>query len=148
MPGLICIFWHIFIVNHINNKFPKHQEFVDLLWCSKLCFSPISYICPYKMLSLYLSFLWKILWKNKICTVKIFHIININRILVIIFMLLEKRLFVLFILKLFHTTSIWLSFHCPIINLKFDFGGITGFQKHKAQNEKIQSTCIFKECNH
>jgi hypothetical protein len=36
--------------------------------------------------------------KNKVCVVKIIHIININRILVI-FMVLEKSLFVLFILK-------------------------------------------------
>jgi hypothetical protein len=37
--------------------------------------------------------------KNKICTVTIIHIININRILVVIFMVLEKSLFVLFILN-------------------------------------------------
>jgi hypothetical protein len=60
MPGLIYIFWHIFIVNYINNTFPKYQEFVDLLWCSKLYFSQISYIFPYKFLSLYVPFLWKI----------------------------------------------------------------------------------------
>jgi hypothetical protein len=48
MPGLVYIFWHIFIVNYINNKFLKYKEFVNVLWCSKLYFSPISYICPYK----------------------------------------------------------------------------------------------------
>jgi hypothetical protein len=41
----------------------------------------------------------KNLMKNKICAVKIIDIININRILVVIFMVLEKSLFVLFILK-------------------------------------------------
>jgi hypothetical protein len=94
MPGLIYIFWHIFIVNNINNKFLKYKELVNVLWCSKQYFSPISYICPYKFLSLYLSFLWKIEWKIKICAVKIIHFININRASVVILMILEKSLFV------------------------------------------------------
>jgi hypothetical protein len=92
MPGLIYIFWHIFIGNYINNKFLKYQEFVNLLWYSKLYFSPISYICPYQFLSLYLPFVWKIEWKIKICKVNIIHFININRTLVVIFMILEKSL--------------------------------------------------------
>jgi hypothetical protein len=29
-------FWHIFIVDYTNNKLLKYQEFVNLLWCSKL----------------------------------------------------------------------------------------------------------------
>jgi hypothetical protein len=101
MPGLIYIFWHIFIAYYtcINNRFLKYQEFVNLLWCSKLYFSPISYICPYKFLSLYLPFLWKIEWKIKICAVKLIHFININRTLVVIFMILEKSLFVSSVLK-------------------------------------------------
>jgi hypothetical protein len=31
MPGLICIFWHIFTVIYINNKFLKYWELVNLL---------------------------------------------------------------------------------------------------------------------
>ena len=99
MPGLIYIFWHIFIVNYVNNKFPKYQEFVGRPRCSKLYFSAISYICPCKFLSLYLTFSWKIEWKIKICAVRIIHMIKINRILVVIFMDLEKSSFVLFILN-------------------------------------------------
>jgi hypothetical protein len=41
----------------------------------------------------------KNLMKNKICAVKIIDIININRILVVIFMVLEKKI-VLFILNI------------------------------------------------
>jgi hypothetical protein len=94
MPGLIYIFWHIFIVNDRNKKFQKYEDFVNVLWCSKHYFPPISCICPYKFLSLYLPFLWKIEWKIEICAVKIIHFININRTSVVIFMILEKSLFV------------------------------------------------------
>jgi hypothetical protein len=41
----------------------------------------------------------KIEWKIKICTVKIAHFINISRTLVVIFMILEKSLFVSSVLK-------------------------------------------------
>jgi hypothetical protein len=99
MPGLVYIFWHIFIANYINSKFLKYWEFVNVLWCSKLYFSPISYICPYKFLSLYLQFLLKFEWKIEICSVKIIHFININMNLVVIFMILKKSLFVSSVLK-------------------------------------------------
>jgi hypothetical protein len=95
----IYIFWHIFIVNDKNNKFLKYYAFVNVLWCSKLYFSPISYICPYKFLSLYMPFLLNIEWKIEICSVKIIHFININIILVVIFVILKKSLFVSFVLK-------------------------------------------------
>jgi hypothetical protein len=65
MHGLIYIFWHVFILNHINNKFQKYRDIVNIQWCSKLYFSPISYICPYKFLSLYLPYLWRNEWKIK-----------------------------------------------------------------------------------
>jgi hypothetical protein len=94
MPGLIYIFWHIFTVNNINNTFLKYKELVNALWCSKQYLSPISYIRPYKFLSFYLPFLWKIEWKIKICTIKIIHFINVNRTSVVILMILEKSLFV------------------------------------------------------
>jgi hypothetical protein len=99
MHGLIYIFWHIFIVNNINKKFLKYLEFVNILWCSKLYFSLIFYIFSYKFLLLYQPFLWKIEWEIKICAVRITHFININRTLVVIFMILEKSLFVSSVLK-------------------------------------------------
>jgi hypothetical protein len=52
-----------------------------------------------KFLSLYLPFLLKIEWKIEICVVKIIHFININMTLVVIFMILEKSLFVSSVLK-------------------------------------------------
>jgi hypothetical protein len=87
---LIYIFWHIFIVNYMKNKLPKYQEFVGLLWSSKLYFSPISYMSVHIFVPVSAIFV-KNLMKNEICTVKI-HIIKINRILVVIFMVLEKSL--------------------------------------------------------
>jgi hypothetical protein len=94
----IYIFWHIFIVNYINNKFLKYKEFVNLLWCSKH-YSPISRIYTYKVLSLSLPFLWKIEWKIEISAVKSIHIINMNRTSVVIF-ILEKSLSVSSVLNM------------------------------------------------
>jgi hypothetical protein len=122
MPGLIYIFWHIFIANHINNTFLKYQEFVNLLWGSKLYFSPISYICPYKFLSLYLPFLWKIEWKIKICVVKLINFINVNRTLVVIFMNLERSLYHLSLIEFnFDWLIYWILL---LIDLLIDWIGI------------------------
>jgi hypothetical protein len=50
--------------------------------------------------------------KNKMCAVKIIHIININRIVIVIFMVLEKKVGLCYLS---------LSYILPVISLRVEF---------------------------